>query len=172
MRHRAALLLAAWLLAGCGIVPPTGSPSPSGGGDAEEERTPLPSPEVTTGATPSLAPPSFGLLDVGGVAHVIADEPLVLRGEPSGNAEMLVTQLAPGMRAGVAEGPVVADGDVWYRLRVGQIDGWAAAGSRDGVPWLASIHNGLIAVGQESRGQLQVFVVRSDGSRLLQLTNL
>lgn len=176
MRHGAALLLSACLLlAACGVLPPTVSPGGSGQPDAASD-DPQAAASTTTVAEPSSsgAAPSFGLLDVGGVAVVVADEPLALRTAPGAGPEstLLDTTLAPGMRAGVVEGPATADGLAWYRLRLGDVEGWTAAGSVDGIPWLASIRNGLIAFGQEVSGQPQIFVVRLDGSRLVQLTNL
>ena len=72
---------------------------------------------------------------------------LVIRTQPGTGPESAVfkTGVYPGQRVLTIEGPVEASGYPWFRVRLGVIEGWAAAASRDGEPWLAPVRNGLIA---------------------------
>jgi anti-sigma factor RsiW len=105
--------------------------------------TPAPSP--TPVATP--APDPGAPLQVGDVVAMVTDGRLVIRTLPETgpNSALFKTRLYAGQRALVLEGPVDADGYPWYRIRVGDIEGWASAGDRDGTPWLSRVQSGLVA---------------------------
>jgi Tol biopolymer transport system component len=79
----------------------------------------------------------------------MASAPLELRSLAGTGPESAVVegQLWSGMRVGILGGPVDASGSRWYRVQVGSLIGWVAAGSLDGVAWLASVQNGLIGFG-------------------------
>jgi len=115
------------------------SPSPEQSASASSEPSPL----------PSISPTVLSALDVGGVGIVVASEPLVLRSAAGTGADstILAGRLWPGMRFGIVDGPVTASGYEWYFIRVGELEGWAAAASKDAEPWIASVQNGAIAYG-------------------------
>jgi hypothetical protein len=142
-------------LAGCAVVSPSISPSTGGS------------------ALPSGSPSAEGRPVTG---QVVATEPLVLRSAPGTGADstILPGRLWPGMRFAVREGPVEASDYRWYRVLVGELNGWAAAGSREGEPWLAVVRNGAISFGGQAAGESvpQLFIVNPDGTGLRQLTHL
>lgn len=113
------------------------------------------------------------------LAVVVADEPLVLRSAPgtASDSSILEARLHQSMTVRVLDGPVSRSGYDWYRVATGTVEGWAAAGTRDGEPyepWLARMTNGLIAVGddgQSTAGVPQVFLVDADGADRGQLTH-
>lgn len=142
-------------LAACTVASPSIAPSTSGS------------------AAPSESPSAGGLPATG---QVVATEPLVLRSAPGTGADstVLPVGLSPGMRFAILEGPVEASDYRWYRVLVGEISGWAAAGSREGEPWLAAVRNGGISFGGQPAGEAvpQLFRVDPDGTDLRQLTHL
>jgi Tol biopolymer transport system component len=87
---------------------------------------------------------------------MVSDGRLVIRTLPKTGADSAIykTRIYPGQRVLILEGPVEASGYPWYRIRLGVIEGWVAAASVDGEPWLAPVFNGVIAFVRE----------RSDGS--------
>jgi Tol biopolymer transport system component len=95
---------------------------------------------------PTTEPAGSGLA-VGSLATVIADEPLVHRSAPGtgDDSAILDGALHPGIRLRVVDGPVTASGYEWWRIAVGELEGWAAAASREGEPWLAPVRSGRIA---------------------------
>ena len=132
-------------------------------------------PSASTQPTPTEMPADTGPSQIG---QVIADEPMVLRSAPGTgfNSTILEGRLYPAMRFRILEGPVAASGYQWYRVRVGSLEGWAAAGTREDQlheAWLARVENGGIAVTSESTGAdlPQVYLVEPDGE-LTQLTDL
>lgn len=166
----AAAVVTAVIVAACAAATSV-LPSPSGGSPTGN---PTASAIATEPATPEPSRPS----DIG---QVVADEPLVLRSQPGTGTDstILEARLHPGMRFRILEGPITASGYDWYRVRVGSLEGWAAAGTRDGEPyepWLARVENGPIAVGRggsgAASGMPQVFLVEPDGTELGQLTLL
>jgi Tol biopolymer transport system component len=111
-----------------------------------------PSPAVLPTPAPTAAPSSpssaeDGPLQPGEIAAMVTDGRLVIRTMPGTGADSAIfpTKLYPGQRVLTIEGPVDASGYPWYRVRLGDVEGWVAAMSRDGEPWLAPIRNGLIA---------------------------
>lgn len=137
-------------------------------------------------ASASPSPVAVPTLDTGDdideerqFAVVVADEPLVLRSAPGTDPDssILEARLHQSMTVRVLEGPVARSGYAWYRVDTGAVEGWAAAGTRDGEPyepWLARLTNGLIAFaddGQSTAGVPQVFLVDADGADRGQLTH-
>jgi hypothetical protein len=112
----------------------------------------------------------------GGMAIVVATQPLVLRSAPGTGSDSVILdeRLHPSMTVRVLEGPIPASGYDWYRVQVGVLSGWAAEASRDGEPWLVPFRNGAIAFGGASEGQQrkQVISVQADGSQRRVLTEL
>lgn len=94
--------------------------------------TPQPDPP-----TPTPVPVVGGILTVGEPARITAAGGLNIRQAPS-TAGVLVTRLGFGQRLSVLEGPVSADGYIWWKLDDGQGNvGWAAQG--DGAEeWLSA----------------------------------
>ena len=106
---------------------------------------PLPSATPDTSPLPSEAP-TAAQLQPGAIAAVV-DEPLVLRSKPgTGDAASITAdRLWKGQRVRLLEGPVEADGYPWWRVRIGEIEGWVATEEKDGSkPWIAPISNGEI----------------------------
>ncbi len=105
---------------------------------------------------------------------MVADERLVLRQEPGLDAAVLPEQLLPGERFGILEGPVSASDFAWYRVRLGQLEGWAAVASPDAVAWMASVKNGPVAfvkdVGDPALSQ--IFLADPKTGKARQLTHL
>lgn len=118
------------------------SPSPS------ISPSPVPPTPAQTAPAGSPAPAIDGPLQAGEIAAMVSTGRLVIRTKPGTGADSAIfkTGLYPGQRVLTIEGPVEADGYPWFRVRLGVIEGWAAAASRDGEPWLAPVRNGLIAL--------------------------
>src|SRR3989304_3807875 len=78
---------------------------------------------------------------------MVTDGRLVIRTQPGMSAASAIfkPRIYPGQRVLTLEGPVEASGYPWFRVRLGVIEGWVAAASQDGEPWLAPVRNGLIA---------------------------
>ncbi len=125
-------------------APPTGSPASPTPTVQPSPAPPTPIPTVSTG---SPSPIDLGPLRAGEIAAMVSTGRLVIRTQPGTGPESAVfkTGLYPGQRVLTIEGPVEASGYPWFRVRLGVIEGWAAAASRDGEPWLAPVRNGLIA---------------------------
>ena len=106
-------------------TPPTPAPPP----------TPGPAPVATLVPTPPVNPV------VGRMAAVVTDTRLAVRTAPGTGSESKVLDwyLNPRQRAEVLEGPVLASGYPWYRVRVNEDEGWVAGESRAGEPWLARV---------------------------------
>ena len=135
------------------------APSPSSGPSAP---VPSPAPVVTQ------SPDQGATLYPGDVVAMVTDGRLVIRTLPETgpNSALFKTKLYPGQRALVLEGPVDGDGYPWYRIKVGDIAGWASAADRDGTPWLTRVDNGLVAfVVDESDGYSEsIHTIGSDGT--------
>ena len=104
-------------------TPPAPAPPP----------TPGPAPVATLVPTPPEDPV------VGRMAVVVTDTRLAVRTAPGtgSDSKVLDRYLYPRQRAEVLEGPVLASGYPWYRVRVNEDEGWVAGESRTGDPWLA-----------------------------------
>ncbi len=142
-----ALLGALLVLAGpalaCGSFQPRPTPTPTFPAPAPEQPQapappvavdfPTPTPEPTPTFTPTPLPGTA--LVVGQPARVVAPGGLNIRETP-GTGGPIVTRLGFGQRVTVLDGPVSADGYVWWKVDdgVGNV-GWVAQG--DGVDeWL------------------------------------
>jgi len=118
---------------------PTASPAPSEVRPSASAETPPPS------SSPSLD--ANAPLRAGEIAAMVTDGRLVIRTQPGMSADSAIfkTRIYPGQRVLTLEGPLEASGYPWFRVRLGVIEGWVAAASRDGEPWLAPVRNGAIA---------------------------
>ena len=137
--------------------------------------TPIPSislaPSAEPSGSPSLEPtpgavPAGAVLEVGTIAAVV-DEPLVVRTEPGATDASTITddRLWLGQRVRLLEGPVEADGYPWWRIRVGEIEGWISAEEKDGsAPWISPIANGRIAFGAVTNRGPEVRTIEADGA--------
>lgn len=137
--------------------------------------TPMPSISLVPSAEPSVSPsleptpgavPAEAALEIGAIAAVV-DEPLVVRTEPGATDASTITddRLWLGQRVRLLEGPVEADGYPWWRVRVGEIEGWISAEEKDGsAPWISAIANGRIAFGAATSRGPEVRTVEPDGS--------
>lgn len=146
---------------GFGLFPATSPsasiPSPTAVAQASPSVAPTPAPQPTPAPTaqstptetaPVSTPPADeGLLRPGDIAAMISDGRLVIRTLPQVSADSAIfkTRIYPGQRVVILEGPVEASGYPWYRIRLGDIEGWAAAAGIDGEPWLAPVRSGRIA---------------------------
>lgn len=103
--------------------------SPTTAAVATARPTTRPTPRPTTPPTATSAPQ----LGVGARARVITEEgaPLRMRNAP-GQAASLVARIPSGAEVELLEGPVEADGFIWWRVRAAEGEGWCAAGSVDG----------------------------------------
>lgn len=135
---------------GLGILPVASPAASSSNATAAPQASAVPTPIAATASpAPAVteAPGPDGPLQVGDVVAMVTDGRLVIRTLPETgpNSALFKTRLFPGQRALVLEGPVDGDGYPWFRIRVGDIEGWASAADRDGTPWLTRVGNGLIA---------------------------
>ena len=130
-------------------VSPSPSMSPAPASPSQTSiPTASPEPTPTEGApTLSMPPADTGPLHAGDVAAMVTDGRLVIRTKPGTGADSAVfkTKLYPGQRVLTLEGPVEASGYPWYRVRLGMIEGWAAAAGLEGEPWLTPVRNGAVA---------------------------
>jgi len=81
----------------------------------------LPSPSAAPSEAPALPP----ALPTSGFAQVKVSE-LAVRSEPLASASRVGT-LQQGDVVSILEGQTAADGQVWYRVRLGELTGWATA---------------------------------------------
>ena len=148
---------------------PAPSPTPSHGATAlpttvvaAESPGPAPAPTLMstapltpghqpTPAAPVATPPSTPSLEdpiVGRMAVVVTDTRLVVRSAPGTDRDSKIRAwyLYPQQRAEVVEGPVLASGYPWYRIRVNEDEGWVAGRSRTAEPWLAAASPDLAIV--------------------------
>jgi roadblock/LC7 domain-containing protein len=163
-RGRLLALVCAAGVSACGLQPAASTPTP----------TPTPQPSPTPAPTPSPTPIPAAQLDVGGIGLVVADAPLALREAPGLETAVLPDKLLPGERFGILEGPVSASDYAWYRVRLGQLEGWAAVATPDGAPWMASVSNELVAFVKNVGNPLhpQIFVTDPKAVTARQLTKL
>jgi hypothetical protein len=98
---------------------------------AAQQRTPL-FPTIT----PSPSPEPL-VLRVGGAAQIVntGNQPLRGRAEPSLKAPAKVG-FREGERVDILEGPVEADGYIWWRIESPSGAGWSAERSKEGVSWI------------------------------------
>jgi hypothetical protein len=145
------------------VVDPIPSPLWSGSPPSTPDETERPSstPAATASQAPASgtsAPDGTGLgPDTLGV--VVATDGLRVRSLPTVGDESarLVPLLAEGARFYVVDGPVTADGYVWYLIQPYGGDerlpfGWVAGGSRDGEPWIRQVHLGCDTVAPSAEG--------------------
>jgi len=122
---------------------PSAAPTPA---PASPSPTVLPTPAESA---PVVSTPTAesGQLVAGDLAAMVTDGRLVIRTLPetSSDSAIFKTRVYPGQRVLILEGPVEASGYPWYRIRLGDIEGWAAGSGVDGEPWLAPVRNGRIA---------------------------
>ena len=142
---------------------PQASPTPS---PTTVEPAPAPSGPTATAVAPS--PTVDGTLRAGEIAAMVTDGRLVIRTLPKTGADSAIfkTRIHPGQRVLALEGPVDASGYSWYRIRLGVIEGWAAAAGLDGTPWLAPVRNGLIAFVRDAGDGIgeSINTIRADGT--------
>lgn len=121
------------------------SPSPTATPTPNETQPSVPAETSTPSVT--QAPDDNGPLRVGDIAAMATDGRLVIRTQPGRGTDSAVykTNIYPGQRMLILEGPVEASGYPWFRVRLGAIEGWVAAASQNGDRWLAPVRNGLIA---------------------------
>jgi len=158
---------------GLGIMP-AASPSASVPNQtAVAEPSPAASgPDATSVVPPSPttnpAPGPAAALQPGDVAAMVTDGRLVIRTLPATGASSAIfkSRLYPGQRVVVLEGPVDEDGYHWYRVRLGDIEGWASAADRDGTPWLAGVRNGVVAfvVDEDDGTADSIHTIDADGA--------
>ncbi len=99
-------------------------------------RTPL-FPTAAPSATPE---PIVRILRVGGLAQVANTEGRTLRGRAAPGLKAPVrVAFAEGEQVRLLEGPVTADGYVWWRVEGQKGAGWAAQQSLEGVVWLVPV---------------------------------
>lgn len=99
-------------------------------------RTPL-FPTAVPSATPE---PVVRTLRVGGSAQVANTGGRTLRGRAAPGLKAPVrVAFAEGEQVRILEGPVVADGYVWWRVEGRKGAGWAAQQSSEGVVWLVPV---------------------------------
>ena len=127
-------------------VPIGGSGSPTTAVSPTVSAAPEPSGSPPASSAAPTSAPAGGQLLAGAIAAVV-DEPLVVRTTPgTGNAASITAdRLWKGQRVRLLEGPVEADGYPWWRVRIGEIEGWVATQEKDGsTSWIAPISNGEI----------------------------
>jgi len=110
--------------------------------------TPAPTPVATPSAAPAPQDPVVGLM-----ASVVASTRLPARstsGTGPDSAE-LGWYLYPRQRAEVLEGPVLASGDAWYRVRVNEDEGWVVGRSGTGERSLAAVAPDQVIVAGHGR---------------------
>ncbi|WP_129628506.1 SH3 domain-containing protein [Candidatus Oscillochloris fontis] len=83
------------------------------------------SPVVIVSPTPE-APVEPGTLVLGRNARVAIQEPLNIRAQPGLNQSAVLLAIDPGTQVLLVEGPTVADGLNWWKVRVANIEGWCA----------------------------------------------
>ncbi len=135
------------------LASPTASPAASQASPSPTAQPSIVSPAPTqTSPASSPSPENLGPLGTGEIAAMVSSGRLVIRTKPGTGADSAIfkTGLYPGQRVLTLEGPDEADGYPWFLVRLGVIEGWAAAASRDGEPWLAPVRNGLIAFVRDS----------------------
>jgi hypothetical protein len=89
-------------------------------------------------ATPTLEPTAAApTLHVGGSATVANTQGAALRGrEQPGTKARVTASFREGDQVAILEGPVEADGFVWWRIEGKAGAGWSAQQSKEGVAWL------------------------------------
>jgi hypothetical protein len=128
-----------------------GTPPPSMGvgqsetdtsGESEDTTQPPTSPVIQTSAattdaqnTPAIIPAST--MRVGGLAQIVnvGDSPLRARSNP-GLDHPIETSFSENVQVEILDGPVEADGYIWWQLAGEEGIGWCAESSPDGLTWL------------------------------------
>jgi hypothetical protein len=177
-RLLAAIVAATALIGGCdaatgtsvvtrpGSLEPTSVPAPAGGSPLVEE-PPSAGTEVT--ARPDAPTPVPGSIDAlaAGRTAVVAADGLRIRSEPrisDDSRELEPLLSAPGL-VYLYAGPVQASGYDWFQvlpLDERYPQGWVAAASRDGEPWIKLDEGGCDSIGPS----VTVLANGSPGERL------
>jgi hypothetical protein len=90
---------------------------------------------------PTLEQPSLGGIRPGSTVIVVnTGVPLNGRQEPNLNSPV-VAIFAEGAPLQILEGPITADGYIWWKVQGDAGIGWSAAGSLDGATWLQIVQN-------------------------------
>jgi hypothetical protein len=77
------------------------------------------------------------VLQIGAGAQVVNIEGSVLRGRKQPNLKAAATAaFKAGERVRILEGPVEADGFIWWKIEGASGAGWSAQQSKEGVVWL------------------------------------
>ena len=141
---------------------PTATPSPG------PTASPSPLPTETSAPEANPTPDPNGPLRPGDMAAMVSDGRLVIRTAPGTGPESAVykTKIYPGERVLVLDGPVEASGYSWFHVRLGAIEGWAAAAGLDGQTWLSPVRNGLIAFVRPAANDASegIYTIAPDGS--------
>jgi hypothetical protein len=89
---------------------------------------------------PTATPPPPPVLRVGGTAQVSNNATGGLRGRTAPSLKGKVALVfQPGERLTILEGPVAADGFVWWRVKGARGEGWSAQQSDNGAVWLEPV---------------------------------
>lgn len=164
-------------IAGCATTPAT-SPSAATSPTGAVLPTVGPTSAGSPGAEVTPIPTRWPLitLSVNPIGQVVATSAVAVRSAPGTGPDstILAGRLWPGMRFGILEGPVASSGYRWYRVQVGDLTGWAAAGSFHGEAWLASVRNGRIAFGAyaPANAGVEILSMAFDGTDVRQLATI
>ncbi|PDV97831.1 SH3 domain-containing protein [Candidatus Chloroploca asiatica] len=95
---------------------------------------PIPQPTAIPPAALVLEPEL--VLAVGRMARIVNLDGTVLRARASPGLTEVVARLPDGSEVTLVEGPVEADGYVWWRVEAAAGTGWVAQGSPEGIVFL------------------------------------
>lgn len=144
------------------------TPTPATSSLSTPTAVPSPSPTQTSGPEATFVPDDNGPLRAGDIAAMVTTGHVVIRTKPGTGTDSAVYKIKinPGQRALVLDGPVEASGYPWFHVRLGIIEGWAAAAGLNGEPWLVPVRNGLIAfVRSAADGSAEgIYTASLDGS--------
>ena len=138
------LLVAAIVSTGCAAQQPL-KPSDSVPPHATDSATlPPKTPAAATRPVAAATPTAVAAkLPIGEDAVVVVDDSLRVRTAPgTGPDAKVLTSLRAGQEVRIDDGPVDASGYAWYHVHNDEIEGWVAAASTTGEPWLASMAGG------------------------------
>lgn len=129
-----ALAAGAWWFLSFGRAPTEaqiGTPAPTPAPTARPRPTALPT------TVPTAAPTALPTLAVGAQARVVnlSGSPLRARDTP-GLSAPVVARIPEGAQVTIREGPIEADGFVWWRVEAQEATGWVAGRSPEGLVFL------------------------------------
>lgn len=93
----------------------------------------------TAAPTATPAPTAAPALGIGARARVANLNGAPLRARQAPGLTAVVARIPEGSEVTLREGPVEADGYSWWRVEAGELSGWVAAGSPEGVSFLEPI---------------------------------